>query len=95
MEPEFTVVPIIRVLQAVKEYEGLKHEKESRWRHTQTFETGTDLVWFVFSPLPLSPQDRTNYFQLESFSVKIIIIKKTMTHSYTSANQHMLHAAIC
>lgn len=84
------------MLQAVKEYEGLKHEKESRWRHTQTFETGTDLVWFVFSPLPLSPQDRTNYFLLESFSVKIIIIiKKTMTHSYTSANQHTLHAAIC
>ena len=64
------------MLQAVKEYEGLKHEKESRWRHTQTFETGTYLVWFVFSPLPLSPQDRTNYFQLESFSVKIIIIIK-------------------
>ena len=82
------------MLHAVKEYEGLKHEKESRWRHTQTIETGTDLVWFVFSPLPLSPQDRTNYFQLESFSVKIII-KKTMTYSYTSANQHMLHAAIC
>lgn len=81
------------MLQAVKEYEGLKYEEESRWRHMQTLETGTDLVWFVFSLLPLSPQDRTNYFEHESFSVKIK--KNTMTYSYTSANQHMLHAAIC